>query len=208
MRTPETYVPVLRAALGRFGIPARFYFDEHLQEHAAVRFLCGAVKAAIGGWDHAATLAVLRLAPGFAESSAMDRFDFDVREKIPDSGLGALKTLLVGEDSKPHTVGAERILHLLDEFSALEEWRSFALAPKEWAARFDTLRNLFHVGQVPDGIGHEMAQLHHSQAAALNTFDQALEETAEALDARRPIGIAEFLAPFESVLRITPLRVP
>ena len=31
------------------------------------RFLSGAVDAMLGGWDHAATLAVLRLAPRLAD---------------------------------------------------------------------------------------------------------------------------------------------
>jgi len=208
VRNAETYVPILRATLDRFGVPARFYFDSHLEEHATVRFLCGAVKAMLGGWDHSETLAVLRLAPRFAESSAMDRFDFAVREQIPNAGLGALKVLLVGEDAKPHTVGAERLLHKLEALGTLEEWRSFALTPKEWAARFRTLRNLFRVGQPADRTRHERALLHRGQAAALEHFDQALDETAEALDARHAIGIADFFGPLESVLRITPLRVP
>ncbi len=207
VRNAETYVPILRATLDRFGIPARFYFDAHLEEHAAVRFLCGAVKAMLGDWDHAETLAVLRLAPRFAESSAMDRFDFAVREQIPNAGLGGLKALLLGEDGKPHTVGAEQLLHKLEALGALEEWRSFALTPKEWAARFRTLRNLFRVGQPADCISHERALLHRSQAEALKAFDQAMEETAEALDARRAIGIADFFRPLESVLRIAPLRL-
>ena len=66
--------------------------------------------------------------------NAMDRFDFAVREQIPNTGLGALKALLVGEDSRPHTPGAERLLHKLEALGTLEEWRSFALTPQEWAA--------------------------------------------------------------------------
>ncbi len=45
------------------------------------------------------TLAVLRLAPRFADSNAMDRFDFAVREQIPNAGLGALKALADGPGS-------------------------------------------------------------------------------------------------------------
>lgn len=206
VRNAETYVPILTATLARFGIPARFYFDSHLEEHAAVRFLCGVVQALLGGWEHAQTLAVLRLAPRFAESSALDRLDFDAREQIPNSGLGALKGLLVGEDGKPHTLGAERLLHKLDALGELEEWRAFALTPAEWAARFRTLRNLYRLAQPADRIGHDHALLHRSQAEALNQFDRALEETAGALDPKRAIALADFFRPLESVLRITPLR--
>jgi len=70
VRAADTYAPVLRSTLGRFGIPARFYFDSDLQRHAAVRFLSNAVDAMLGGWDHARTLSALRLAPRFADSNA------------------------------------------------------------------------------------------------------------------------------------------
>src|SRR6185312_9871495 len=43
VRTAETYVPILRSTLERFGIPARFYFDSKLDQHSAVRFLTGAL---------------------------------------------------------------------------------------------------------------------------------------------------------------------
>jgi ATP-dependent helicase/DNAse subunit B len=207
VRNPDTYVPVLRAVLDRFGIPARFYFDGHLQEHAAIRFLCGAVHAMLSGWEHTKTMAVLRLAPRFAESSDMDRLDFAVREQIPNAGLGPLKALLVDDGGKPRSPGCERLLHKLDSLAALEEWQQFALTPKEWAGRFRTLRNLFRVGEPADRDGRAMVELHRSQAAALDAFDEALDATAGALDPRHAIGIAAFFHALESVLRITPLRI-
>ena len=118
VRAPETYAPVLRAALERFGIPARFYFDSRLDRHPAVRYLVGAVDAMLGGWDHARTLAVLRLAPRFADSAAMDRFDFDVREQIPNAGLGRLKALLMAAGGGPISSGAERLLSKIDRLGA------------------------------------------------------------------------------------------
>src|ERR1035437_10883555 len=63
VRAAGTYVPVLRSTLERFGVPARFYFDPEMERHRVVRFLGGAVDAMLGGWDHAQTLKVLRLAP-------------------------------------------------------------------------------------------------------------------------------------------------
>src|ERR1019366_1618180 len=132
-----TYVPVLRSMLERFGVPARFYFDPEMEWHRVVRFLGGAVDAMLGGWDHAQTLKVLRLAPRFADSNIMDRFDFAVREQIPNAGLGALKALLA---ARP---GAERLMHLIDALGAIEEWRSFEMAPKDWIVQLRVLRNLF-----------------------------------------------------------------
>ena len=101
VRSADIYVPTLRSTLERFGIPARFYFDDALERHPVVRFLSGAVEAMLGGWDHSRTLAVLRLAPRFADFSVADRFDFDVREQVPNAGLSGLRSLLLGEEGQP-----------------------------------------------------------------------------------------------------------
>jgi ATP-dependent helicase/DNAse subunit B len=189
VRAAATYVPVLRSTLERFGIPARFYFDSELERHAAVRFVSGAVDAMLSGWDHARTLQALRLAPRFADSNVMDRFDFAVREQIPNAGLGALKALLAD------TPGAERLMRLIDDLGAIEEWRSFELAPKDWAARFRTLRDLFRPDARSLGVSLPVPEL-----------DAALDEAALALEVRA-MGIEDFWRAVKSVLRLKPLRL-
>jgi len=197
---PQEYVPVLRTTFHRFGIPARFYFDELLDRHPAARFLSGAVNAMLGGWDHLESLAALRLAPRFAASTAMDRFDFKVREQAPNAGLGALRELAI----EAH---AEKLAHLIEEMGALEEWRSFVLSPTDWARRFATLRNLFRPAVAPSDIAdRELALMWRSQSAALKAFDKALEEAAAALDPVAEIAIEPFWRAVESVLRLNPLR--
>ena len=109
-------MPLLRAALERFGIPARFYSGSILAEHAAAQFLAGVVDLMLGGWDHAETLAILKLAPGLGSSAAMDKFDFAVRAKLPGNGLEPLLQF-AGERSTPeaHAGGicaARRLAHL------------------------------------------------------------------------------------------------
>jgi len=199
VRAADTYVPVLRATLERFGIPARFYFDSDLERHPAVRFLTAAMDAMLRGWDYSETLALVRLAPRFADSPAMDRFDFNVREQLPDSGLGGLKAL-AGELETPLT-------HLLDSLVALEEWRSFEMPPADWAARFRTLRNWFRFARPSPETDHDSALLGRSQAQALARFDEAVSEAAQALDAARPIGIADFWRTVKSAVRLKPLRL-
>jgi ATP-dependent helicase/DNAse subunit B len=196
VRAAGTYVPVLRSTLERFGIPARFYFDSEMERHAVVRFLGGAVDAMLGGWDHAQTLQVVRLAPRFADSNTMDRFDFAVREQIPNGGLGALKALLVG------IPGAERLMRLIDDLGAIEEWRSFELAPKDWAAQCRMLRNLFQPDARSLGVSLPVPEM----AAVLNLFDAALDEAAQALELRA-MGIEDFWRAVKSVLRLKPLRL-
>ena len=193
VRSPEIYAPILRATLDRFGIPARFYFDADLSKHALVRYLAGVVDALLGGWDHAETLAAIRLAPGIA----CDEFDFAVRERIPGHGLAALQDLATGAQPE--------MLALLKSFEKLEAWRTLSIPPVEWAARLKSLSELFAPGQ-PEPGSHEVAAIARGQAAVLELFDGAMEEAAEALGGR-PVRLAEFWRTAKSVLRLTPLRV-
>jgi ATP-dependent helicase/DNAse subunit B len=206
VRAPEIYVPALRSTLERFGVPARFYFDSTLERHAVVRFLSGAVDAMLGGWDHARTLAVLRLAPRIADYGMADRFDFAVREQTPNAGLSGLRSLLIGDEGRPRA-GAERLLHKLDSLAGLEEWRGFTLTPRNWAARFGTLRHLFRPAPPPEPATHELALQWRSQAAALRVFDEALADAASALDGTREIGIEDYWGAVKKVLRLKPLRL-
>ena len=199
VRAGDSYVPLLRSTLARFGIPARFYFDEKLDRHAAIRFLTASVDAMLGGWDYAATLAALRLAPRFADSNALDRFDFAVREQIPNASLGGLKALAEGP-------GSEALIHKLDSLGEIEEWRQFELTPKNWAARLRLLRNLFRPAR-PDPAVRDGWQLWRSQAVALDLFDEALDEAALALDQRHGMPLDVFWRAVKAVLRLKPLRL-
>ena len=199
VRAADAYVPLLRSTLDRFGIPARFYFDSRLDEHAAIRFLTATVDAMLGGWDHAATVAAIRLAPRFADSNALDRFDFTVREQIPNAGLGGLKGLA-------ETPGLETVAHKLASLGEIEEWRQFELTPANWAARLRLLRNLFRPAR-PDPAVHGGWELWRSQAAALDLFDQALDEAALSLDPRHGVAMAVFWRAVKAVLRLKPLRL-
>jgi ATP-dependent helicase/DNAse subunit B len=199
VRPADAYVPVLRSTLARFRIPARFYFEQALDEHAAIRFLTLAMEAMLSGWDYGATLAALRLAPRFADSNALDRFDFAVREQIPNAGLGGLKALAEGP-------GSEALLHKLEALGKIEEWRQFELTPRNWAARLRLLRNLFRPARPDPALRHGW-QLWRSQAAALNLFDEALDEAALALGPRHGMPLEAFWRAVKAILRLKPLRL-
>ena len=134
VRSPEIYEPILSTTLDRFGIPACFYFDADLSRHALARYLAGAVDAMLGGWEHAETLAVLRLAPGMA----CDAFDFAVREALPGAGLAALQAIAAqaitaGAETRRHGDAKTSVVGLLQSFEMLENWRALVLAPAAWA---------------------------------------------------------------------------
>jgi ATP-dependent helicase/DNAse subunit B len=201
VRTPSIYEPVLRAAFARFSIPARFYFDRRLDAQGVARFLCGAVEAMLDGWEHAATLAVLRRAPRLLTLAAMDRFDHDVRAQLPGAGLGALVALAEDRD---RSGSVARVLH---QFEELEWLRPLELAPPDWATHLKSLRQLYRPARPAAGASHEDAVAWRAQAAALDAFDRALDDTASAIGPTASMKLAAFWRMFEAVLRLTPLRV-
>jgi len=191
VRCPEVYEAILRATFDRFGIPARFYFDADLSKHSLVRFLSGVVDAMLGGWDHEAALAAVRLAPGLPS----DEFDFAVREQLPGRGLAGLQTLARGA-----------VLELLRSLGRLEEWRKLTLTPALWAVRLKALREWCQFAK-PEPGDPETAAIWRMQAAALDLFEEAMDECARALE-DGPVSIADFWDAAKSILRLTPLRVP
>jgi ATP-dependent helicase/DNAse subunit B len=198
LRSRTPYVPVLRTVLERFGIPARFYFSEPLANHATVRYLSGAVEAMLGGWDHADTLELLKMAPsGFATTPACDRFEFTVLSQLPGNGLKQLREL--SDDPK--------LLALLDRLSALAPWAGMRQTPAQWAAACHALRGLVRTPAIEDGVSHDRAALWRSQAAALEAFGEAIEEAAGALVSDQPVPFSDFWRAVTLVAAGTPLRV-
>ena len=202
VRAQDTYVPLLRATLERFGIPARFYFDFVLMEQPAVRFLARAVDAMLGGWDHAETLTAMKLAPGAGISAPMDRFDFEVRKRLPGAGLDSLR-LLATEIQHDD----QRLRRLLDDLAELDGCRSLVLKPAEWSARLAQLRTLYRPGRPRDGMNHEAALEWRSQAQALDAFHDAVTDAASAFDPDAHFPLAEFWPAVKAALHLTPLRV-
>ena len=187
LRTADTYASVLRSTFERFGIPARFYFAEPLAAHAVVRYLAGAVDAMLGGWDHADVLRIFQM----TASGVSDRADFALRERLPGSGLDGL-----------HACGGG----LVDQLAVMDAWRSESAPQSAWAARLRHLRELFRRPEITDGIDHESAILWRGQAAALDSFDAAVEEAA-AIARDEPVPLAEFWRQVKAVLRLSTLRV-
>ncbi len=199
LRPFELYAPLLRTVFERFGIPARFYFAAPLAEHAVVRYLSGLVAALQGGWDHAATLAVLQMtASGVSFTRAAGEFDFVVRERLPGKGLAGLQALAANGPLRAW----------LDRLAALEPWRSLRLPPAEWAARLKTLVPLVEPPLVSDGCSHDTAALWRAHAAALAAFPDALDAAAQAIPGDAEIPLEDFWAAAAVVLRGTVLRVP
>jgi ATP-dependent helicase/DNAse subunit B len=192
LRTRDPYAPLLETTLARFGIPARSYFTDPLDHHPAVQFLWGVVGAMRSGWDHAPLLSALRMpVSGIGATADGDRMDFAWRKALPGRGLSSLPA---------ETVTA------LKKFDSLRNER---LHPQDWATRLKALRKLIPMPQIVDQADREQVDAWRSTAAALDGFDAALDQTAEALGGERgPISLGSFCNLAGLALALNPLRVP
>jgi len=202
VRTPEIYTRLLRATLERFGIPAKFYFDLVLTEQPAIRYLTGVIDAMLGSWQFGETLTVMKLAPGAGNSLPMDRFDFEVRKRMPGTGLGALRELAMTIQ------GADRrVERVLGSFNEVDKWRTLRRKPAEWAAQLAGLRALYRPSRLRDEVGHGTAIEWRSQAQALDAFEKAVTDAAQGFDASVSLSLDEFWPTVKALLRLTPLRL-
>jgi len=198
VRSADPYVPALRAALERFGIPARFYFSEPLAGHSVVRYLSAAVKAMLKGWDHEDTLAVMRMASsGAGRLPEMDRFDFEVREHLPGSGLHALR----GFARHP------AIRRLIDALGYLDSWRAGERTPDDWAGELNRLGELlFHFQEPREPFTPAMVAVWRSQSHALRAFGEAVEDAGKALEADVAVPFDTFWHALKEALGQTQLQ--
>lgn len=196
VRSEAPFVPALRSAFIRFGIPAHFYFADRLAGHPVAWFLSGLVDALLHGWEHRALLAALRAAAG--HDPGFDHLDFAVREGLENRGLEALGKLRLGE----------RWEGLMDAIRPLEAWRDAPARPEVWAQRLANLTSLF----VPRGLEGpwtpEAIETRRSQAWALRNFETAMAETAGALAGAGPMPLEEFWRRASAAVRLAELRIP
>lgn len=194
VRTPDEYLPVLRAVFERHGIPARFYFDPPLSTHGSVRFLSATIDALLGGWDWEATRTAIRM-----DGGDTDHFDFAVRERMPGRALDGLRDLAGSH---------RRLTDLLDSFAGMDAWLGPRRTPQEWRARLAGLRGLVRVPKIFDAAGHDTALGWRAQAAALDHMETALAHTAECFDADEQLAFEAFWRAARSVFERTTLAAP
>jgi RecB family exonuclease len=166
------------------------------------------IEAAQSGWDHERTLRVLKLAPWAGVTGAMDRFEFDVRKRLPGKGLEGLWEI----------AGEKKILlALLEKIKVLEGWRGLSLPPGAWAMKVKELCGLAAPRQAPEWnlniplefINSKMRGIEawRAQAAALRGFEEAWEEAAGLLEEGTRIPFARFWQAASAAIRVNPLRV-
>jgi ATP-dependent helicase/DNAse subunit B len=164
---------LLRTTLGRFGIPARYYFPRTLDTHPVSRFFFGLLDAILANWEYETLLPLIRMHySGIAPSPEADRIDHALRERMPARGFP-------GE------------LAALASWQALEHWRTASFTPAEWAGQLKQLRTLIRLPAITDQVPHEQVLEWRELLSALDAWDEALQQTA-ALGDDAPASLVEF----------------
>ncbi len=194
LRQPSKYVPLLRAACERFGIPAHFYFGDPFATHIAGRLFSGVIEALLGGWDHEQTLGLLRLIPVAGASNNLDVLELKIRETMPGNGL---------EELAPRASG--RSLHrVFRQLRSLERWLNEKHTPERWAAEFELLPALLWPGYIEDHLAPEQVSRYRDQAASLRAFTEAIQSAAAWWrPGSSPIPLSEFWRVAKAVIRLT-----
>jgi RecB family exonuclease len=198
LRDVESWLPLLRRAFGRFGIPAHYYFSTPAARHPAAVFLRGVISCALDGWDFASALVVLRAHPRWGRSADFDRFDYKVRQTMPKRGAAALAQLC----------DSGKLRANLAECFEVEAWRGERQHPVVWHRRYEQLAaSLYRMGTAPEPGDYAAVESARSHAAALRAWSEAAE-TAASFWRDTPVSLDAFHRVVRDVLDSLGMRIP
>jgi len=189
LRRRDPFGPLVETTLGRFGIPARSYFADSLTAHPAIAFLAGIVRTLLEGWDNAELLSLLRMpVSGLGATPAGDKFDFELRTKLPGRGpLASCPIPILG---------------------TLDSWRTERLDAGGWSDKLKSLRTLIPVPAIPLApAGRDQVQAWRSTSMALAAFEAAVDTTAATIGSGETLKLSEFWRYVETALSLESLRV-
>ena len=209
VRAREPYVPLLKTAFARFGIPVRTYFAQPLEEHPVARLFSSALDGLLSGWDWEPVLDAVLSPAGLAGAcAAAARFEYEVRGRLPEQGLEQLRALAVAmNDASP-------IVEFLDRLAALDHWRAETLTPTAWAKLMARLNTLLEPPRLPGASGEagerrsptaEHISIWRARAAAARAWTQALSAAAAWLP-DQPVYLDAFLKSTGAALRDATVR--
>ncbi|MCC6389640.1 MAG: PD-(D/E)XK nuclease family protein [Bryobacterales bacterium] len=187
VRGEHPYVPLLRTTLHRYGIPARFYFQEPLHTHPLARVLLGFLDAIQSHWNYDRLLPLLEMPlSGIAAAPVTDQFIHTLRDRIPAHGL------------------PPELDTLLPVWRSFEPWASAHHTPAQWAAEFGRLRALIATPAYTDNIPHTQVLSWRKLLSALDAWRESVKLTAAILP-DQPIPLAEFHSHLREILEHAPI---
>ncbi|MBL8228629.1 MAG: PD-(D/E)XK nuclease family protein, partial [Bryobacterales bacterium] len=190
LRRERPYAPLLAAALRRYRIPARFYFQQRLRHHPLIAHLLAILDAAAEGWDYDALRRLIASNhSGFGASPSGDQLSYWLLSHSPAHGLP----------------------HLLSRFERIADWPGSRKTAAEWQSAFASLPGNAVLPALTDGVSQEQVLEWRRIAGAVNGWNQALAETTALISSLHPseaISFAAFRECLATVLDETSLEAP
>lgn len=182
VRAAHPYVPLLRTTLQRYGIPARFYFQEPLHTHPLARFLLGFLDAIESHWDYERLLPLLEMPlSGVAATPATDQLLHTLLARIPARGF-------------PPELDA-----LLPNWRSFEPWASAIHTPAQWAVEFQRLPGLIPTPVYTADVPHTQVLAWRSLLSAQDAWRESVELTAAILP-DQPVTLSEFRSHLREII--------
>ena len=199
LRDVEAWLPLLRTTFDHFGIPARAYFSSPVAKHPVAVFLSGLIACALKDWDFASTLTALRAHPAWGHNADFDRFDFKVREAMPNRGAEALLSLC----------DSDHLRARLTDCLKVTAWRHETMPPDLWRCRFEQLfESLYTIRTVAEPDDYAGIETARSHAAGLRAWSAALDTAVHFWPDQTPVSLERFHAVVADALDAAGMQIP
>jgi ATP-dependent helicase/DNAse subunit B len=188
VRGEHPYVPLLHTTLHRYGIPARFYFQESLDAHPLARFLLGFLDAVQSHWNYERLLPLLEIPlSGIAATPVTDQLIHTLRDRLPAHGL------------------PPELDTLLPAWRSFEPWAAALHTPAQWVEEFRRLPALLHTPTYTDNVPHNQVLSWRKLLSALDAWQESVKLTSSILAPDQPVSLHEFLSHLREVLEHAPI---
>lgn len=189
LRRERPYAPLLATTFRRFGIPARFYFQQPLRQHPLIVHLLSILDAVADDWNYDSLRRVIASNhSGWGTSPAGDQLSHWLQRHAPAKGL-------------PES---------LARYETLSEWRHARKKPGQWQVALQGLADLALLPVISDLVTQEQVLEWRRTASAIAGWQQAVEEAANliaATGAGDDVTLGEFRQCLQISLDETPLDV-
>ena len=185
-RSPEVYGPLIDEVFERFHIPYRMKGAAGLARHGAVSYLRKLLRCVVDGFDERDVLALVsqQWSPCGLTRDA-DTFDFEVRKRLPGSGMD----FLLGEADR-----FPKVRSFLEALLALDGWTREQQPAATWSQRVCQLKTSFvRLPEVPAGLDMPKVLDMRRTARALEAFDRAADQAARLWPDSTEINFADYL---------------
>lgn len=199
LRDVDAWLPLLRTTFDHFGIPARAYFSSPVAKHPVAVFLSGLVACALKDWDFASALIAFRAHPAWGHNADFDRFDFKLREAMPNRGAETLLSLC----------DSNHLRARLTDCLKVAAWRHESMPPELWRRRFEQLaESLYTIRTVAEPNDYAAIETARSHAAGLRAWSAALDTAVHFWRDAAPVSLEKFHATVADALDAAGMQVP